>query len=309
MNNMIYNLVRKCSRHMLRNILIKGIYNTRQTCNYFGGDIMNCMYESFAKFCEKPTRVRFRELVQFNTGEYDDLDFKKEWPESSKLAKHILAFANSGSGIIVIGIEETEEKKLISCGIKSIKDKAIINSQLSKYIPTGIEYNILDFTYSSSEYGELNGKSFQVMIVEYNPEMIPFVSLKEGKNIKENAIYIRQCTSSVLANYEQLQKLLNNRIATNYNTSSQIELDEHLTQLKLLYNKIKKYNYVYVKNNKNNDKKGFAELEQLAKKALESVYGEEKSVPNSNYPNEDYEEFISRMIEKKKVRIESLLDV
>lgn len=86
---------------------------------------MKNLHESFTRFFENPTRDKFRELVQFNTGEYDNLDFKKQWPEPSKLARHILAFLNSGGGIIVVGIEEAENGNLISCGISEIKDKAI----------------------------------------------------------------------------------------------------------------------------------------------------------------------------------------
>lgn len=269
---------------------------------------MKSLHESVTKFFEEPTREKFRELVQFNTGEYDNLDFKKEWPESSKLAKHILALGNSGGGIIIVGIEETDEKQLVSCGIECIKDKAIINSQLKQYLPIGLEYSILDFSYSSSDYADLNGKAFQVLIVEYNPKLIPFVSIKEGKGIDENAIYIRQGTSSVLTNYDQLQTLLNKRIATNYNTSSEIELDEHLVQLKLLYDKIEKYYYVYSGENEGTNNI-FSGLSKLAKNMSYNLYGERKEIQNPNYPDEDYEEFIARMIDKKKIRIQSLLDV
>lgn len=39
---------------------------------------MKKLHESITKFFEDPTRDKFRELVQFNTGEYDNLDFKKK---------------------------------------------------------------------------------------------------------------------------------------------------------------------------------------------------------------------------------------
>lgn len=270
---------------------------------------MKNLHESITRFFENPTREKFRELVQFNTGEYNNLDFKKEWPDAAKMARHILAFSNSGGGIIVVGIEETEEKKLISCGISKIQDKANIDSQISPFLPEGIEYDIVDFSYSSSDYAELVGKSFQVMMVEYDPKRIPLVSKKDGNGIKENAIYIRKGTSSLIANYEQLQKLLNNRIATNYNTSSEIKLEEHLVQLKLLYDKINKYNYVYIKPNGKNSEGILTSVGKFFDNLSTSIYGEKKVVKNPNYPSEDYEEFIARMIAKKKTRIEALLDV
>jgi hypothetical protein len=39
------------------------------------------------------------------------------------------------------------------------------------------------------------------------------------------------------------------------------------------------------------------------------MMGTRHEVPNPNYPEEDFEKFIIRMIEKKKKKIEILLDV
>ena len=62
--------------------------------------------EEFAKFCEGPDRSKFRELLKQNTGEYAYIDFKEKWLEVPKFAKHILGFANSGGGVLVIGVRE-----------------------------------------------------------------------------------------------------------------------------------------------------------------------------------------------------------
>jgi hypothetical protein len=53
--------------------------------------------EAFARFFEEPTREGLRELLRENFGEANELDFKREWPESSKLAKHVLGLANFGA--------------------------------------------------------------------------------------------------------------------------------------------------------------------------------------------------------------------
>ena len=45
--------------------------------------------EEFFRFLEAPTRENFRELLRGHLGEFDFLDFKENWPEKSKLAKHI----------------------------------------------------------------------------------------------------------------------------------------------------------------------------------------------------------------------------
>ena len=269
---------------------------------------MKSTHENITRFFENPTRDKFRELIQYNTGEYNNLDFKKEWPESSKLAKHVLAFSNSGGGVIVIGVEETDEKQLKSVGVDSLQDKANICMQLKPFIPSNLKYEIIDYNYQTSDYADLIGKTFQVMLIEYDPTIIPVVCMKEGRNVRENAIYVREGTSSVLASYEYLQKLINNRIDTNRNTTHEIELEEHLAQLKILYSKIEKYHYVYNKKD-NGIGSALETIGKLSSYITSSFLVEKEKVKNPNYPEEDYEQFISRVISRKKKRIENLLNI
>ena len=79
-------------------------------------------FEGFARFFEQPTREGLRELLKQNFGEQDYLDFKKQWTSLSKIAKHIIAFANSGGGCIVLGVEQTNDE-LEAVGLDSILDK------------------------------------------------------------------------------------------------------------------------------------------------------------------------------------------
>jgi hypothetical protein len=102
--------------------------------------------------------------------------------------------------------------------------------------------------------------------------------------------------------------LLNNRIATNRNTSSEIKLDEHLAQLKLLYSKLDKYFYVYEKDSQSTPGV-LAALSQFAFNLSKSVVGERVEKINPNYPREDYEEFIARIISSKKDKIERILEI
>lgn len=147
------------------------------------------------------------------------------------------------------------------------------------------------------------------MIIDYDSNYIPFISMKEGKGIKENTIYIRKGTSSIVANYGQLQTLLNSRIATNYNTSSEIKLEEHINQLKLLYSKINKYNYVYVKSNTEKKENIVTTMTEVISNVMTSINANRQAVENPNFPQEDLEKFIVRLISMKKKKIEKLLDV
>jgi len=69
--------------------------------------------EEFARFCENPDRTKFRELLKQNTGEYNHIDFKENWLEIPKLAKHILGFGNSEGGVLIIGIKEEDSDSII----------------------------------------------------------------------------------------------------------------------------------------------------------------------------------------------------
>ncbi|OMC73001.1 hypothetical protein BK121_08820 [Paenibacillus odorifer] len=255
--------------------------------------------ESFARFFENPSRESFRDLLQYNSGEEDYLDFKREWPDIPKLAKHILAFSNSGGGVLVVGVEESGNH-FNSIGLSEKKDKVEIENGVRGFIGSEADYVILDFAYEASEYQKIIGKVFQVLIVNYNEIYLPLVSKKaSGNNIKSNTIYVRRGTSTQEASYEEIQKLLNIRIKTQYSTASELELEEHLAQLKILYSQIDKTVAIHTPGTLG------INLEALSKAfSGSSLFGSKVLKDNPNYPKEDYEEFILRMINLKKERIE-----
>lgn len=254
-------------------------------------------HETATRFFENPTRDGFRQLIEYNYGEQNNLDFKGNWPELSKVSRHVLALSNSGGGIIVFGVSEINSD-LQATGLEKLMDKADISNGMKKYLSSNVNYEVLDFHYDKSEYNELVGKKFQILIVEYDEMHIPFVSMSEGNGIKNNAIYIRRGTSSEEPTYEELQKLLNTRISTQFSTNPELKLEEHLAQLKILFSHIKRYHLVY-----NNSVIG-----NMGAMVQKAIYGEAEEVVNANYPSEGYESFIARMIEKKKKRIERLID-
>lgn len=240
--------------------------------------------EEFARFLEDPSRTEFRELLRGHTGESAGLDFKGEWPLGPALVTHVLAFANSGGGIIVVGVSEGEGKVLEPTGLSSLRDKADIGKALHKYIPSRVDLDVLDFCYSESEYAKLTGKKFQVMVIGDRPEYIPFLSARDGDGISRTTIYVRRGTESVAASYEELQGVLNRRLATGHDSRKEFSLEQELRELKVLYDAIPRT---------------ISTLPLLRLGAL-------LDIPNPAYPKENIEEFVTGLIEAKKKRIATL---
>jgi len=249
--------------------------------------------ESFATVLESPDRVNFREFLKNNFGELNCVDFKADWIAIDKLARHILAMANSGGGIIVIGVQE-DEGKIDPIGVTKISDKANIQNGLNKLLPNSLEFEILNFTYEETEYAKIQNKAFQIVLIQNQVKYIPFLSKNDSNSLKKDVVYVRRGTQSIQANYEELQSIFNSRIASEYNTSSEIKLEEHLAQLKLLYGQIKQYYYVS------------PVWDSVSEEEMLEIQLEQASYRKNNvtYPKEGYEEFISKMISIKKLVIE-----
>ena len=253
---------------------------------------------------QEPTLDKFREFLHSQTGEHNSIDFKSQWIEDATLAKEILAMANSHGGIIVFGVAENDDKSIRIDGLPEIKDKSVVSNGIKNFISSNLKYEIYDFSYSTSEYEVLNGKHFQMLVVEDTPEHIPFLSKKESGSLKQNMIYVRRGTSCEIADENELHIMLSRRMNYLHPLNGEpLQLDEHLKQLKLLYEKIDK-NHVYYKN-------GFAAgLAAILSPITELIpKGERVVEPNPLYPEESYEEFVSRMIVEKKKKIERVLDL
>lgn len=234
-------------------------------------------HEGFAQFFEKPTREALRALIKDNIGETDYLDFKEQWIPGPKLAKHILAMSNSGGGALIIGVKENDDGTTEPVGINDFKDKEKISKDLSKYLPTDVSWDSFEFAYKDSEYEKLKGKKFQVLLVEYNPQFIPFLCLKASDGIKENTVYVRRGTSTTEATHDDLQKIINDRVETGYSSKHVLALSEHLQQLKELYKTKENHSY----------------MASFAK--VMSIFEGDKF--------KDYNDFVEELISRKKSKI------
>lgn len=256
------------------------------------------------RLLQEPTLDKFRDFLHAQTGEHNAIDFKSEWIENASLAKEMLALANSQGGFIVFGVAENEDKSIRIDGLTKIKDKATISNGIKNFISSNLKYEIHDFSYTTSEYKELIDKKFQMLVVEDTPKYIPFLSKRESGSLKQNMIYVRRGTSCEIANEEELQAIFIRRMEYLHPLSGEpLQLEEHLKQLQILYKNIEK-NHVYYKN-------GLSENMTVLLNSFAKVVeqGEKVVEPNPFYPDESYEQFISRMIVEKKKKIERVLDL
>lgn len=254
---------------------------------------------------QEPTLDKFREFLKGQTGEHDSIDFKSQWIEGSKLAKLMLSMANSKGGVVVFGVYEQDDNSVSVEGIEKIKDHADISNNIKGLIPSDLKYEIYDFSYTTAEYAALEGKQFQMLVVEDTPEHIPFLAKKDSEKLKSNEIYVRRGTSCEVANQDEIRNIINRKINYIHPVNGKpLELDEHLKQLKTLYENVQKEK-VYYRNVFSNGVLGVAST--LLKSLLEK--GEKVVEPNPLYPDEEYEEFISRMVVEKKKKIERILDL
>jgi len=259
------------------------------------------IHEDFARFFERPTREDLRNLIKNNFGELPQCDFKADWPALPKLARHILGIANSKGGCVIVGVAQTEDNVLEPKGLSKLTDKAEITGGIKRYIPDALfpSIDVLDFSYSTSEYETLVGKKFQVILVDDDPKHLPFISTAESDDISNNAIYVRRGTSTEVANYQELQILLNRRLETGYSSSREIDLETHLEQLKILYRHIDEFHF-----------SGATDLlDTNLGTMIRRLMGYTTKTPNPNYPKEGFDAFIARMVEKKKARIAIDLNV
>lgn len=248
-------------------------------------EIKKALKEEFAEFFFEPTREGLKEIIDLGYSENNNIEFKSEWIDKAEIAKIILSIANSGGGCIIFGLQE-KDKVLISNGIEKVKDEAEFTGEIEKFLPSALmkKIQLINFRYDEVMYPKVGDKVFQVIFIGSDKKYVPYVCESDGNRIYKGDIYIRRGTSSKKINYEELQELINERVETEYSSSDELLLENELEELKILYSKIPEY-------------KGMFD------EAIVRGFKQK----NENYPKEGYEEFISRMIEKKKKQIEKLI--
>ena len=185
------------------------------------------------EFLQNINRESFADLLKTSDYESDNLDFKETWIKKGTLAKELLAMANSGGGLIVFGVKEIENNQFDPCGLQETSDPAEIQNSIKKFIPSNLKYRVESFTFDRSEYDKLQGKSFQIVIVENCPQYFPYISESETDGLKRATIYVRRGTECTVADKDDIEGLINKRLATGY--KSKLEFEDHIRQLQILY--------------------------------------------------------------------------
>lgn len=264
----------------------------------------NFLYELF----QNPSRESFREYFKNSTGEMNDIDFKTKLEADAKLAKHILGMANYGGGAIVFGVKQESNGSLEYVGVENIMDKADVTKKLNSFLPSSLSYEVHEFPFEGAEYTKLENKTFQMILIADTPSDLPFFSKKDsGDEIKKDDIYYRHGTSTVKADATQLKKILA-RMVRSQNADTELNLNQHFQQLKILYELIEENRQVLVSSSGGLSATiDFSGMSRI----IEQIYGkrEYKTVPNEYYPAESFEEFVSNCIQLKKSKIKSILEV
>ena len=249
---------------------------------------------------QEPTLDKFREFIKNHTGEHNSIDFKKQWIEGNQLAKEMLAIANCGGGVIIFGVTETENSSIDVSGLQELKDPADVSNEVKNFLSSDLKYELYPFSFTTSEYKELEGHHYQMMVIEDRPEFIPFMAKKESGSLKSNAIYVRRGTSCEIANQEEIREIISRRINYAHPLNGEpLDLETHLEQLKTLYGSIDKEKISYT----------YAWVGALGSLSSSIWGGKKKSEPNPLYPDESYDEYVSRLITAKKNKIERVLDL
>lgn len=189
--------------------------------------------DAIYEFLQNLNRGSFADLLKDVDYESDNLDFKETWIKKGALAKELLAMANSGGGILVFGVKETEDKRFDPCGLQKIRGQEEVQNDIEKFIPSNLKYRIENFMFDRSEYNELQGKNFQILIVDDCPQYLPYISKNETDGLKKATIYVRRGTECTIADKDDIERLINKRLATGY--KSKLEFEDHIRQLKILY--------------------------------------------------------------------------
>ncbi|MEJ7837729.1 MAG: ATP-binding protein, partial [Thermomicrobiales bacterium] len=194
--------------------------------------------DDIARFVANPTHDGLQNLIQYFGGEFDQYELKEAWPALPRIAKSVLAIANSGGGVILFGIRD---ESLEPVGLVEFLPKQQVFDSLGEFLPGPLlnEVTMLDFDYRGAEYPPLQGKLIQVLAIPDLAHFLPFICeeawSQDDTHLRRGAIYVRNGTQTVETTYERLQTLIGRHIEAVMPGGNVDELTQELAQLYALY--------------------------------------------------------------------------
>jgi len=147
--------------------------------------------------------MKYRELLDMiEEGENMQCEFKREFSSSEKIARGMIAFANTKGGFMLFGVDD--DKKVV--GVESEKETAeLVNYVAKNLCEPALDVNI--------DYREVNGKEIVIVNIpesEYKPHRLQ--DYKSELDINSAIVTIRVNDKSVQASKEMIRIL---RVQTN----------------------------------------------------------------------------------------------
>ena len=162
--------------------------------------------------------MKRRELLNLiESGEGMRVEFKQRFSDYEKIAKEMIAFANSKGGVIIFGINDDKSV----CGVASEKGESeLIKESAEKYCEPPVDYKI--------EYFDVDNKELVVVTIPEStikPHRLQDY-LKEI-DLNRASVYIRVNDKSVLTGKEMI-KILQSRTAEQSLTKYEVGKNEKI---------------------------------------------------------------------------------
>ena len=132
-------------------------------------------------------------LKLIEEGEHQKLDFKFEISDARRIARSLVAFANTQGGRLLIGVKDNGA----IAGVRSEEEYYMLEAAAKMYCKPPVEFQSKEWT--------LNNKTVLEIIVPKSPLKPHYAETKEGKWL----VYIRVADQNLLANrcpFESLGK-------------------------------------------------------------------------------------------------------
>ncbi len=140
--------------------------------------------------------MNYKELIDIiSSGENLNVEFKRKFTTHEKMAKEMIALANTRGGYIIIGIDDNRKVY----GVESEKSETeLIKQCVEQYVEPVLDYQI--------SYFDIEGKEVVVCSIpesKYKPHRIQ--DYQPELNINSAKVYIRVRDKSVLASKEMIK--------------------------------------------------------------------------------------------------------